>query len=170
MNWNRAVEEISPKLYRYFSASFRPEMASDLVQEVFIRLVKKYDDGGFDPKRGSLLVFAYGIARNVRLEAWKAVTPEDSYADPKDFDFRRVVSSHEPSAEEMRLAQLRSAIMSLSEIQRQIILLHLDDELTLSQISEILAVPLNTVKSHIHRAKELLKEILVKEERGATYE
>ena len=170
MNWNQVVEEIAPKLYRYFSASFRPETASELVQETLIRLVQKYEGGGFDAKKGSLTVFAYGIARNIRLETWKAIPPEDSYGDPKDYDFRVTGSDHDMAVGERELSKLRTAIMSLNEIQRQIVLLHLDDELTLSQIAHILAIPLNTVKSHIHRAKELLREKLMHEKQGAAHE
>ena len=71
-----------------FSASFTPQVASDLTQETLIRLVKKCEDGSYDSTQGSIVMFSYGIARLVRLEAWKNIPPEDSFSDPKDYDGR----------------------------------------------------------------------------------
>ena len=159
MNWNQVVTEIGPRLYRYFSASFVPETASDLTQETLIRLVRKHGDGDFDPTQGSLLMFAYGIAKNIRYEKWKSARPEDHYADPKEYD-HRVTEQQEVDQVEAHLAQLRNAISELNEIQSQVILLHIDQELTLQEIGGILGLPLNTVKSHAHRAKEILKKKL----------
>jgi len=161
MNWNQVVPEIGPRLYRYFAASFSSETASDLTQETLVRLVTKYEDNQFDPAQGSLIMFAYGIARLVRLEAWKAQPPEDTYGDPKEYD-RRVVQlngSHDSQAE-TQIAALRICISELNEVQQQIVLLHIDEELSLQEIGTIVGLPLNTVKSHIHRAKENLREKL----------
>jgi DNA-directed RNA polymerase specialized sigma24 family protein len=41
----------------------------------------------------------------------------------------------------------------------------LDDELSLPEISTILEIPVGTVKSHVHRAKALLLEILQSKEK-----
>lgn len=159
MNWNQVVSDIGPRLYRYFCGSFSPQTASDLTQETLIRLIKKNDDGHFDPSKGSLIMLAYGIARMVRLEAWKSAPPEEVFANPSDFD-DRVSHPIDQNLLESNLLLLRSSIAELSEPQRQIVLLHIDEDLTLQQISELMKIPLNTVKSHIHRAKETLRKKL----------
>jgi RNA polymerase sigma-70 factor (ECF subfamily) len=159
MNWNQTVAEIGPRLFRYFSASFSAEQASDLTQETLIRLVRKYEAGAFDSRKGTLVMFAYGIARLVRLEAWKAAPTElplnaetDAAADSESLEGARQVK------------RLRLAIQDLNEPQREILLLHIDEELTLQEIGTLMALPLNTVKSHVHRAKEVLREKLREEE------
>ena len=48
----------------------------------------------------------------------------------------------------------------ISEIQQEILLLILDQDLTLSEIATILQIPLGTIKSHVHRAKISLLKIL----------
>ncbi|MBI1861663.1 MAG: hypothetical protein HYR96_12165 [Deltaproteobacteria bacterium] len=78
MNWDVAVEEIGPRLLRYFAATFPRPLAADLVQEVLVRLYQKHESGLFDPERGSLRMFAYGIAHFVRLETLKAL-PREKY-------------------------------------------------------------------------------------------
>lgn len=162
MNWSQVISDIGPRLYRYFCASFAPQQASDLTQETLIRLVTKYEHGAYDPAQGTLLMFAYGIARLVRLEAWKSLPTEDPSGDPRDFDHRsdpHAVDS--PGLEaELQARRLRQAIETLGEPQKQIILLHIDQDLALQEIAAIVGIPLNTVKSHIHRAKDLLRKKL----------
>jgi RNA polymerase sigma factor (sigma-70 family) len=162
LNWDQVVTEIGPRLYRYFSASFSLEASSDLTQDSLIRLVKLVNDGSYDESQGSLVMYAYGVARLVRLEAWRKQVPEDAYADPRGYDFRIAPTSKENSADDS-LLKLRSAINELPETQKQIILLQLDDELSLEKIARVVSLPLNTVKSHIHRAKKILKSILINE-------
>ena len=106
-------------------------------------------------------MYAYGIARLVRLEAWKSQLPEISYSDPREYDFR-VVQAHGSSSDDA-LAKLRSALDELPETQKQIVLLHIDAELSLQDIARLVGLPLNTVKSHIHRAKKILKSVLLVE-------
>lgn len=165
MNWNTTVAEIGPKLYRFFAASFSAETASDLTQETLIRLVQKYEQGKFDPGQGSLLMYAYGIARFVQLEARKK--GEGHWA---GLDEAMEVASAEASAVEEEIRELRLAIEHLSEIQKHIVLLHIDQDLTLQDIGILTGVPLNTVKSHIHRAKEILRTQMKQREEGIFYE
>lgn len=157
MNWNETVDEVAPKLYRYFCCSFPEPAAQDLVQEVLVRLVQKYRDGKFDPIRGSMTMFAFGIAHHVRLETLRSLRKNErlsnAISDSVDERAFQPEISHEVDA-------LREALLQLKEIERQIILLHLDQDLTLTQISNVLGMPVGTIKSHIHRAKKVLREIL----------
>ena len=45
------------------------------------------------------------------------------------------------------------AIEKLTELQQTILLLFYQDELSLEEISMVLEMPVNTVKSHLFRAK-----------------
>lgn len=168
IEWNQVVECIGPKLHRYFLASFSPEAASDHVQETLIRLVKKYNEGAFDPKKGTLLMFAYGIAHYVQLEAWKNRPLEESHEDLESLLDQMSHSQHTDIHSDLRqLVSLRAAIAELNEIQKRVILLHIDEDLTLDEIGKILGIPLNTVKSHIYRAKDILKKQLNKDDGGS---
>src|SRR4051812_42322449 len=70
--WQTIIADLGPGLLNYFCAVTPRHVASDLVQEVFLRLVVKIRDGQFDFTKGSPRMFAYGIARFVRLEALKS--------------------------------------------------------------------------------------------------
>ncbi len=70
-HWSNLIENLGPRLYRYFCSSFSRDIADDLVQETLIRLYQKTIDHSFDEQKGTLTCYAFGIAHYVRLEKMK---------------------------------------------------------------------------------------------------
>ncbi|HEY8271625.1 MAG TPA: sigma factor-like helix-turn-helix DNA-binding protein, partial [Pseudobdellovibrionaceae bacterium] len=58
------------------------------------------------------------------------------------------------------LTHLRWAICRLKPIEQELILLMIDEEMSLDQMALALGLPVGTVKSHIHRAKDKLRQIM----------
>src|SRR5206468_10030180 len=56
--------------------------------------------------------------------------------------------------------ELRSAMARLSDGQRLALTLHYFDDLRDTEIAAVMGVPVNTVKSHIHRGKARLLALL----------
>jgi RNA polymerase sigma-70 factor, ECF subfamily len=155
--WRDIINDLGPSLYRYFSTSFANQVAADLVQETLIRLVHKHSAGVFKEDRGSIKAYAFGIARYVRLEALKENPGFDLVDDEK------VLNSHPKEStvdHSDPLAHLRWAISRLKPIEQELVLLMIDDEMSLEQMAMALSIPVGTVKSHIHRAKENLRQIM----------
>jgi RNA polymerase sigma-70 factor (ECF subfamily) len=157
IEWDRLVEDLGPRLYRYFCASFSAASASDAVQETLVRLVQKCREGAYLSEKGSLGAYAFGIAHWVRLETLKKKRDFELVEDESIFDQRSAASS---SDLEGQRAHLRWAIRQLKSPEQELVLLTIDAELGLAEISETLGLPLGTVKSHIHRAKENLRTIM----------
>jgi RNA polymerase sigma-70 factor, ECF subfamily len=172
VNWDHFVRDIGTSLFRYFSAQFASQIASDLVQETLIRLVQKHRDGSFQSNSGTLKSYAFGIARRVRLEGIKAVSKEDLYGDHEDFERplaekAKALGSFEYEAlQKSRAFAVRHAINRLKPIEQEVILLMIDQELSLEQIAGVLEMPVGTVKSHVHRAKENLKIQMMESQYG----
>ena len=57
---------------------------------------------------------------------------------------------------------LRKLVASLPELQRQIVLLRYQEEMEPAAIAEVVGIPVNTVKSNLHRALALLREKLAR--------
>ena len=159
-DWNNIIQDLAPALYRYFYAGSSVQTAEDLVQNTLIRLIEKVQNQQFHPDQGSLRMYAFGIAHFVRLEARRKnkqileLEWNEEFANTEPgFD------SHLEEASQTR--NLRKAIALLSETQQNVLQLYLDEELTMEQISQILEIPVGTVKSHLHRAKEELKGRLI---------
>jgi RNA polymerase sigma-70 factor (ECF subfamily) len=63
-----------------------------------------------------------------------------------------------------RLPEMQSALSRLSESDRECFLLHVLGELSYEQVAEIQEVPVGTVRSRIHRARGILRELLTEVE------
>lgn len=163
IDWNKEVELIGPKLFRFFTVFFSSEESADLVQETLIRLVRKYKNKKIDFEKGNLKNYSFGIARFVRLENIKRYA-KNKETNLDEMDERSIEIESDDIENKITLKEeiktLKKAINTLKEEQKQILSLLLDKDLTLLEISEIIEMPIGTVKSHIHRAKSELKKIL----------
>lgn len=160
MNWDSVVEDLGPRLYKYFCVRFAPEQADDMTQETLIRLVRKVDQNKYDPEKGTLKMLAFGIAHYVALES-NPVKPHENIDEWED------VVGDEQSLEQAMMAQeavfqVRKQMKNLSSIEQQILSLLVDQELSLKEISRILGIPEGTVKSHVFRAKKKLIVLIQK--------
>src|SRR5271167_2740613 len=72
-----------PSIYRFaLRMSGNPALAEDVTQEVFMTLVR--DAGRFDPTRGSLSAFLFGVARNHLRKRWEQDRRLVPFADDAD--------------------------------------------------------------------------------------
>lgn len=65
--------------------------------------------------------------------------------------------------------RLRQTLTQLPEKQRVVVVLRYEEELDLGEIAELLDMPVNTVKSTLHRALEGLREKLTRKLKEARY-
>ncbi len=128
-------------------------LADDLAQEVFLRAYRGLV--GFEG-RSSFGTWVYRISYNVYLN-YRARTR--SYAAlPEDYDARAAAPDDALSAPRSDLRRdLEAAIVELPERYRAVIVLYYLQEVSYPEIAEILELPLGTVKTHLHRAKRMLR-------------
>jgi RNA polymerase sigma-70 factor (ECF subfamily) len=128
-----------------------PARAEDVTQEIFLKLWQALPD--YDG-RASPGTWLYAIARNTCLSASRS----DSYRKTLPLD-----ASSEPAAPapaviaDMELAQ---CIDRLPEVQRTVITLFYLQEKRVDEVARMLGMPEGTVKSHLHRARLALGEIM----------
>ncbi len=140
--------ELGPSLLSYFRQQ-RAVPAEDLLQETFLRAARHPErlDHAASP-RGYL----FGIARFVRLDALRqAPPPQELLAD---------VAGPAPEGGGEQLDAMRAAIAALPELQRETLLLKLQQELSYEEIAHVLAIPVGTVRSRLHHAVARLKQTL----------
>jgi len=128
-------------------------LADDLAQEVFLRAYRGLL--GFEG-RSSFGTWVYRISYNVYLNHR---TRTRSYAAlPEDYDVRAAAPDDALSAPRADLRRdLQAAIAELPERYRAVIVLYYLQEVSYPEIAEILELPLGTVKTHLHRAKRMLR-------------
>ena len=150
-------------IYRFaYHMSDSASTAEDVTQEVFLALIRK--DCGFDPLRGTLSGYLFGIARKLVLrhldrsrgmaeldpEAPDQASPEAAVADDPMVDLiRREGIEH-----------LRRAIVTLPKRYREVVVLCDLEEQDYVAAAAALDCPIGTVRSRLHRARALLLERL----------
>ena len=127
--------------------------AEDVTQEVFIKVWRALP--GFDG-RASLATWIYTIARNASLSALRARRPQASLSDPEVMEAVEGTDAV-PSAE---VAAERAAILRLLDQlptkQRQVIMLFYMEGQSHEEVATMLAMPVGTVKTLLHRARARL--------------
>ncbi|MBM4157487.1 MAG: sigma-70 family RNA polymerase sigma factor [Ignavibacteria bacterium] len=164
--FNEIVDRYKDKLVNFiFRYTGSKEESEDIAQETFIKLYlnkKLYRD--IAKFSTWFYTIALNITRTYKKKESKISTISISDYDPehdKDFDIRSTVRNPEEEAGSVVESDyIQKAINSLEENFRAIIVLRDIEELEYEEISEILDIPLGTVKSRINRAREKLKDLL----------
>lgn len=127
--------------------------AEDVTQDIFLKLwraLPSYDG------RAALSTWLYTIARNtclsaVRAEAYRRTTPIDEAAEP---------AAPNPAPAADADAALARHVAALPEVQREVITLFYLQEKSVKDVAALLDLPEGTVKSHLHRARRALGEMM----------
>lgn len=125
-------------------------LAEDVAQDVFLRAWK-----GFPGYRGEAAVgtWLYAIARNACFTRLKRKPPVQTVP----LDEVRVRPTPEPYRNG---AGVLSAVMRLPEKYRQVLLLFYYEDKSYEEVASMLDLPLGTVKTHLHRARNELCAVL----------
>jgi len=160
-------------LYRHHQAAlFRfallrsgsPDTAADIVQEVFMGLLT--DSFSFDPLRGELRTFLFGVVRNLAL---KQDAPRQRHANLPEPDENGELELDTGSEADEPLARLldhelaeevRRALVLLPAPYRDAVILYEFHELSYREIAAICQVDIGTVRSRLSRGRAALAQRL----------
>jgi RNA polymerase sigma-70 factor, ECF subfamily len=147
----QAFEELFARyrgpLYGFFRRRLHDdERAEDLNQEVFLAVIRAADR--FEP-RALVRTYLYGIAMNL-LAAERRRRAKDSPPGKK---------GPEPATREApdSVLWIRQALERLDDAEREILMLREYEQLSYTEIAQLLQLPMNTVRSRLFRARLALK-------------
>jgi RNA polymerase sigma-70 factor, ECF subfamily len=152
----------SPTLFRVVKRMVRdPSEAEAIVQETFWRTwrsLNRYDnDQPFFP-------YLATIALNLVRDRWRKERWVESDGLGTDFELAAYPEPEiETLVEEKEVKEdLEDAIHQLPPPYRAVIALRYQGELDYEEIAKIMKAPVNTIRTHLHRAKILLRRIIEK--------
>ena len=138
------------QLYSFFSRRLNnPARAEDLVQETFLAVIRAASR--YEP-RALVRTYLYGIALNLIAAERRKFSMSDTLGQ----------SAPEPKTDGTPEYELwvRRAMEKLDAPDREILMLREYEQLSYSDIAELLRIPVNTVRSRIFRSRLALKSYL----------
>jgi RNA polymerase sigma-70 factor (ECF subfamily) len=140
------------------------EEAADIAQDVFIRAYQGFVR--FDG-RSSLRTWLFRIAYNLCVDRARKAdrTPQESRIEAADEDHPLEFpdTRWEPESLLMNVelfAVVETAIASMSEKLRSVLILHDREDLAYDEIAQALSLPVGTVKSRLFLARAYLQQVL----------
>ena len=152
------------------------EQVEDLAQEVFLRLYR-----GLENFRGQAKVstYLYRIIVNVAQDAWKRRQKDRAMMaapfiteDSPATDWMESFAHPGPDAEHQLLQQelqevVDAGLLQLSEAERAVLVLYHQEECSYEAIADALHLPIGTVRTHLHRGRKRLSELVAQRTKGS---
>jgi RNA polymerase sigma-70 factor (ECF subfamily) len=135
--------------------------AEEVAQDTFVALWRR--PGAFDPVRGSLRAFLLGVARNKAVDVVRRETRLRRKADDIMREQETVGPAPLDAADDR--AAVQHAIQTLTEPQRQAILLAYFGGFTYREVAEELDIPEGTAKSRLRDGLMKMRQVLGPETR-----
>ncbi len=147
------------RLYRIaFSWTHNGALADDLVQETLTKALLKADQLR-DPAAGD--AWLYSILANCYRDHFRRLRETESV---DDLELVHESTPEEESSQQQVVRKVRAAIARLPEGQRQVMTLVDLEGFSYVEVATILSVPIGTVMSRLCRARNALREQLLKED------
>ena len=151
------VERHYDTVSRFF-ANKAGDAAEDLAQRTFLACIERTSTWR---KSGSMRAFLLGVARNVLFEH---IRSNVRHGKGVDFGTQSIVDLS-PGASTLveQHAEQRQLLLAIQRIplESQLILeMYYWEDLSVEELAEVLEIPVGTVKSRLHRAREQLREAL----------
>jgi RNA polymerase sigma-70 factor, ECF subfamily len=172
-----------PGIYRFaLHMTGNAAVAEDVTQEVFMTLIRNTER--FDPARGTVGGFLFGIARNHLRKRWeqdrRMVALREGVEDDGHFEspFAQAGSVRDEfgrangngngamsrPADQFVVSEtasrVRQAVATLPENYREVVVLCELEEMSYEEAAAALSCPVGTIRSRLHRARTLLIEKL----------
>jgi RNA polymerase sigma factor (sigma-70 family) len=150
-------ERYHTRLFEFLSRMTGNRVAAeDLVQDVFVRILKYRgtyrDDGRFE-------TWLFRIARNARTDYFRRSVPVDSLPDSM---LELPADGPGPAAQlemDRDVARLRRALLQLRDDRRELIVLARYQGMRHDEIAELLDIEVGAVKVRLHRAIAELRDL-----------
>jgi RNA polymerase sigma-70 factor (ECF subfamily) len=136
-------------------------IADEVTQDVFMFLLQR--GSGFDPSRGALGAYLFGVARNYVRRALERNYTETMLTSPADDEEESLITESDPVesiARDQVSDAIWKAVLSLPEHYREAVVLCDLQELSYAEAADALDCAIGTIRSRLHRGHEMLAKKL----------
>lgn len=157
MNHLEELQDHVQSLHRFATGlAGNPTDAEDMVQECLRRILDRMNRGA---EINNLRAYLFQTLRNVHVDICRKRNGrgEESLAESEMIDTVSVPPNQE---DRLRCGDISQALGRIPTDQREIVLLVCLEGLSYEEISEILEIPVGTVRSRLHRGRAALHEMI----------
>ncbi len=161
------IDKYTPSIYNFSIRFVGADYASDISQDVFIKIWKNIKS--FNPQKANFKTWVFTITRNTitdylrkkKMVVFSALDKEEEIFAENIVD--KVILPDEALIKLEEKEFLNKLLDRMPINYRQVLILYYQEEMTFNEIGKMLDKPMNTVKSYHYRALILLKEMLKSE-------
>jgi RNA polymerase sigma-70 factor (ECF subfamily) len=143
-----------PLLYYAASLTGNPDSALDVLQEVWIKVVRGI---GKLKDPGSLRSWLYTITHGIAVDRIRRNALRER---AEEVELEGFQEAEEPSFTGEDAAAIHQALSQIGLLHREVLVLHFLEDLSIAEIAGVVGCSEGTVKSRMHYAKRAMKEIL----------
>jgi RNA polymerase sigma-70 factor (ECF subfamily) len=157
------IRRYNQMLYRVARSILRnDDEAEDVMQETYVRA---YQHLGQFAGRAQFRTWLTRIAIHEALarmrRAKRFETPDDEAGDPMDAFVARERSPEQEAAGAELRAMIERSILQLPDLYRCVFMLRDVEQLSIEEVAQILDITESTVKVRLHRARRVLRKIIL---------
>ena len=130
------------------------EDRKDLIQEIFVQLLKSFDNYNYEYKYSTWI---YRISLNVAISFYRKENTRTKISSPFTDGIFNFADTNDTEEKEINLSILQQFISELKELDKALMLLYLEEK-SYKEIAEIIGYSETNVATKIGRIKQKLKE------------
>lgn len=150
-------EELLPKVFGFFFArTGRREIAEDLSQDIFLKLVERIES--FDEEKGRFVVWFWQVARNMLIDHYRGKR-ETAFSAFEENDLEALATTGPANIDHrLRYTAVKDFLGTLGEDERELFELRYAAEMSYKEIAAILGRTEGALRVASLRLKEKMKK------------
>jgi RNA polymerase sigma-70 factor (ECF subfamily) len=157
MSFEQIYGNFAVQLQRFITSRVGTDLGEDLTSQVFLEAWAHRDR--FDARRGDVRAWMFGIATNLINRHYRGEQRRRrAYARSAEVPSEVFEEDHidRLAAQESRRA-VAEALMGLRPVDRDLFRLYANSNVTYTELAEVAAIPVGTVRSRLSRARQQLQ-------------
>ena len=162
------------RIYNFiFSKVFDRDVAEDVFQETFIKVIKTLKRGVYN-EEGKFVSWAMRIAHNLVIDHFRKSNRIPKFESSDDYDVFQFISDGTPNAEntlinEQVVSDLQNLVAELPEDQKEVLTMRLYRDMSFKEIAESTGVSINTALGRMRYAVINLRKMIEENQIALAY-
>lgn len=168
MDIETVYSEYHDKVFSYIKSKVnRKEDAEDICADVFLKVQKKLSD--YDKEKAGVSTWIYTIARNSVIDFYRSNHATEELPDELSEELASDEATDAALLNRETLQELADALLRLSEEEKDVIVLHYYQGLSLTEIEQRTGLSYGQVKLRHNSALKAMKKFLSGKDHGAGF-